>query len=93
MRVNLYSLGSVAGHILTLPQTAFVEAHEVKNPTFSKDIAPIFQEKWQNCHRKDSIAPMSLIAYEETRPWAKSLSKRAGVCQSRLRFGHTGDHS
>ena len=40
-------------------------------PTFAKDIAPILQEKCQNCHRNGSMAPMSLVTYEETRPWAK----------------------
>ena len=30
-------------------------------PTFTKDVAPIFQEKCQSCHRPDSIAPMSLL--------------------------------
>ena len=32
-----------------------------KTPTFTKDIAPIFQEKCEACHRPDSIAPMSLM--------------------------------
>jgi hypothetical protein len=45
-------------------------------PTFTKDIAPIFQEKCQDCHRKGSMAPMSLLTYEETRPWAKSIRQR-----------------
>ena len=27
-------------------------------PTFSKDIAPIFQAKCQECHQPNSIAPM-----------------------------------
>jgi hypothetical protein len=44
--------------------------------TFAKDIVPIFQEKCQDCHRKDSMAPMSLVTYEETRPWAKSIKER-----------------
>src|ERR1700691_85410 len=44
--------------------------------TFSKDIAPILQEKCQECHRPNSLAPMSLITYEETRPWAKSVKLR-----------------
>ena len=43
-----------------------------KAVTFTKDIVPIFQEKCQDCHRKDSMAPMSLVTYEETRPWARS---------------------
>ena len=44
--------------------------------TFTKDIAPIFQEKCQACHRADSMAPMSLVTYEETRPWAKAIRER-----------------
>src|SRR5881296_3470021 len=41
--------------------------------TFSKDIAPILQKNCQNCHRPGSIAPMSLLTYEDARPWAKSM--------------------
>ncbi len=47
-----------------------------KPVTFTKDVAPIFQEKCQNCHRKDSMAPMSLVTYEESRPWAKAIKER-----------------
>ncbi len=47
-----------------------------KTPTFAKDITPIFQDKCQDCHRKGSMAPMSLIGYEETRPWAKAIRQR-----------------
>ena len=36
--------------------------------TFTKDIAPILQRSCQQCHRPDSIAPMSLLTYEEVRP-------------------------
>src|SRR4030095_11335601 len=44
--------------------------------TFTKDIAPILQRSCQNCHRPDSLAPMSLITYEEVRPWAKAIKER-----------------
>ncbi|MBV9506165.1 MAG: hypothetical protein JO323_14290 [Acidobacteriia bacterium] len=44
--------------------------------TFSKDIARIFEVKCQECHRKGTAAPMSLITYEETRPWAKAIKER-----------------
>src|ERR1017187_6434902 len=47
-----------------------------KSITFTRDIAPIFQERCQECHRKDSMAPMSLVTYEEARPWAKSIRQR-----------------
>ncbi len=45
-------------------------------PTFSKDVAPIFQAKCQACHQPNSIAPMSLITYQEARPWARSIRER-----------------
>jgi len=49
--------------------------------TFAKDIAPIFQEKCQDCHRKGAMAPMSLVTYEEARPWAKSIKQRVATKQ------------
>src|SRR5947207_12927239 len=49
--------------------------------TFTKDIAPIFQDNCQDCHRPGSIAPMSLLTYEETRPWARSIKERVATRQ------------
>lgn len=45
-------------------------------PTFTKDIAPIFQSKCESCHRPASIAPMSLQTYREVRPWVRSIRAR-----------------
>ena len=47
--------------------------------TFTKDIAPILQRSCQNCHRPDGVAPMSLITYEEVRPWARAIKQRTGI--------------
>jgi hypothetical protein len=44
--------------------------------TFTKDIAPILQRSCQNCHRPGSVAPMSLLTYEEARPWARAIKTR-----------------
>jgi hypothetical protein len=44
--------------------------------TFSKDVAPIFQDKCQVCHQPGSIAPMSLLTFQETRPWVRSIKER-----------------
>jgi len=41
--------------------------------TFTKDIAPILQRSCQTCHRPDSIAPMSLLTYEQARPFARAI--------------------
>jgi hypothetical protein len=50
-------------------------------PTFSKDVAPIFQAKCQECHQPNSIAPMSLITYQDARPWARSIKERVATRQ------------
>jgi hypothetical protein len=42
-------------------------------PTFAKDVAPILYKNCTSCHRPGEIAPMSLLTYEEARPWAKSI--------------------
>jgi hypothetical protein len=47
--------------------------------TFTKDIAPIFQDNCQVCHRPGSIAPMSLLTYEEARPWARSIKQKVAA--------------
>lgn len=47
-----------------------------RSVTFAKDVAPILQRACQDCHHQNSIAPMSLVTYEETRPWAKSIKER-----------------
>ena len=44
--------------------------------TFTKDVAPILQERCQTCHRPNTFAPMSLLTYEEARPWAKSIKAK-----------------
>lgn len=45
-------------------------------PTYAKDIAPIFQAKCQDCHHSGGSGPMSLVNYNEVRPWAKSIKAR-----------------
>ena len=41
--------------------------------TFYKDVLPIFQANCQSCHRPGEIAPMSLMTYEDSRPWAVAI--------------------
>src|ERR1700680_4773597 len=44
--------------------------------TFAKDVAPILQAKCQDCHHTGGMAPMSLVTYEEARPWAAAMKQR-----------------
>ena len=70
--------GALAIAALTLSGLPAAAADSVaaKPVTFAKDVAPIFQQKCQICHQPDSVAPMSLITYEQSRPWAQSIKKR-----------------
>ena len=45
-------------------------------PTYSKDVAPIFQRTCMRCHTEDGVAPMSLTTYEEVRRFATLIRDR-----------------
>lgn len=45
-------------------------------PTFNQDVAPIFHSKCVGCHRPGESAPMSLITYDDARPWARAIKAR-----------------
>src|SRR5262245_37343699 len=67
-------LGSAAAAHAVEPGTTAVV-------TFTKDIAPILQDKCQACHRPGYIAPMSLMTFAETRPWARGIKTRVAARQ------------
>ena len=48
-------------------------------PTFTKDVAPIFYSRCVECHRPTMFAPMSLVKYDEARPWARSIKQRVAA--------------
>lgn len=60
--------------------------------TFSEDVAPIFYEHCASCHRPDHIAPMSLLSYEQARPWAKSIAKAVSTKQMPPFSGESDRH-
>ena len=60
----------------TVPMQAGQASTAQASVTFSKDVAPILQKNCQVCHRPDSIAPMSLITYQQARPWARSIKEQ-----------------
>jgi hypothetical protein len=64
---------AIAGSLITAASFA-------ATPTFNKDVLPILQNNCQQCHRPGEIAPMSLLSYNEARPWAKAI-KAAVVTQ------------
>ena len=71
---------ALAFAVVTFSPSAAAAAEE-DVPTFTKDVAPIFQAKCEACHRAGSIAPMSLVTYQESRPWARSIRERVSTRQ------------
>ena len=66
----------ILGAVLAVSAPAAAADPTGQGVTFSKDVAPILQEKCQQCHQPNSIAPMSLITFEDARPWARSMKQR-----------------
>jgi hypothetical protein len=53
-----------------IPAAVFAETPK---PTFAKDIAPILYARCAMCHRPGEVAPMSLMSYNDVRPWARAM--------------------
>src|SRR5688572_4277397 len=62
---------AIAVLVLSISPTGSI----AQNPsvTFNKDVLPVLQKNCQNCHRPGQIAPMSLLTYQEARPWARAM--------------------
>jgi hypothetical protein len=76
VQTGLVTLGAALA--LAVPAMA---ADTPKQVTFSKDVAPILQAKCVQCHQPNSIAPMSLMTFQEARPWARSIKERVSTRQ------------
>ena len=70
-----FSLSAVVAIALMSPGLAMAQYAD-HNPTFAKDVAPILQRACQVCHRPNNMAPMSLMTYQEARPWARSIKQK-----------------
>jgi hypothetical protein len=73
LQAGVIGMGAIL--VLAAPAAA------AETPTFSKDVAPILQAKCQSCHQPNSIAPMSLMTFQEARPWARSMKERVASRQ------------
>ena len=69
MRLALRSLVA-AGFVAAVGSPAFAA------PTFSKDVAPILYKNCVECHRPTAMAPMSLMTFEDARPWARAIKQK-----------------
>jgi hypothetical protein len=64
-----------SAHVATVAATANAPAAA---PTFAKDVAPILYKNCTSCHRPGEIAPMSLLTYEDARPYARAIKDEVG---------------
>src|SRR6187401_1056421 len=71
MPIARTSVGVILSAVLLAPGSAGAQT-----PTFAKDVAPIFYSKCVECHRPTMFAPMSLVQFDDARPWAKSIRNR-----------------
>jgi hypothetical protein len=71
--------GMLAAVGLTAPYAVTAQQPASGTVTFTKDIAPILQRSCQNCHRPDGVAPMSLVSYDEVRPYARAIDQRTHI--------------
>src|SRR6185503_8857181 len=79
MRISLIALaGTLLGaSLVAAPQTTRLAdtaaGAGAAAPTFYKNVLPVLQQNCQSCHRPGEVAPMSLLTYEQTRPWARAI--------------------
>src|SRR5262245_6984796 len=75
-RNQLRFTAALAVSIFTLIAIPAAHSEPGDTPTFSKEVAPILFKNCASCHRPGDIAPMSLLTYENARPWAKSIREK-----------------
>jgi mono/diheme cytochrome c family protein len=70
----------LAGGVLAASGASGAAAREqAETVTFSRDIAPILFEHCVICHRPGAVAPMSLMSYQEVRPWARAIEEQVSA--------------
>jgi hypothetical protein len=63
---------------VSLSASSAAPGESAPTPTFTKDVAPILYKNCTTCHRPGEIAPMSLLTYEDARPYAKAIRDEVG---------------
>jgi hypothetical protein len=67
------------GLLLLLTSAALGAQNEAPPITFAKHVAPLMQQKCQVCHRPGSIAPTSLLTYEDVRRQVRRIRTRVSA--------------
>jgi hypothetical protein len=76
--VRTFVPGALLTLLLGVPQ---LSAAADATPTFAKDVAPILYKSCVECHRPTMFAPMSLVTYQDARPYAQVIKRRVAARQ------------
>ena len=75
MRYTIAVLIAAAALLAASAEAPLSAQQPVANtPTFSKDVAPILYKQCVSCHRPGEAAPMSLVTYDQARPYARAIA-------------------
>ena len=66
-------LAGAFGIAVLLVQPADAHKPVTSKYTFTEDVYPIVKERCGACHAPGGVAPMSLLTYDDARPWAESI--------------------
>src|SRR5579872_7367422 len=77
--LRVLALGSLLPALAAATVRMSAQAPAGADVTFTRDIAPILQRSCQQCHTADGGAPMSLVTYEEVRPFARAIKQRTSM--------------
>jgi mono/diheme cytochrome c family protein len=72
MRVRI----AVSVTVLGLLWAGIPAASAAESPTYNQDVGPILLENCASCHRPNQVAPMSLLSYQDARPWARAIKSK-----------------
>ena len=56
--------------VVAMPAADLLAQEAGQQVTYARDVAPILQQKFQVCHQPNSVAPMSLLTYDQVRAYA-----------------------
>ena len=79
MTRGLLSYAALTLTVLVMTAILMAGTSPAATPTFSKEVAPILYKNCASCHRPGEIAPMSLLTYENARPWARAIREQVAL--------------
>jgi mono/diheme cytochrome c family protein len=65
---------AVTATIIVAMGTVLAAAEDT--PSYNKNVGQLLFDNCASCHRPNQVAPMSLLTYAESRPWARAIKAK-----------------